>query len=192
MPQNHSESSKSDGLPVKSTAPNRGLQQLKAQLEVQKQKISDLEAKVEEQHKQEVDYQDTLLCVDRLWSQLNSDIAHIANRATGWQDPEPGSNGGDVGEPSTSDRPPADPFLEALLNGDASSAGAKVRKSCEANARLRRFFICRSPLLPPARSITMLVGSGRISAHRCLFLEQRLAPPARASLPAAPSVRHAE
>jgi hypothetical protein len=56
-------------------------QKLSAQLEVQRKEITELESKVEELKKKEGDYADTLLCVNRLWNQLQSDIQLLCTRA---------------------------------------------------------------------------------------------------------------
>ena len=42
-----------------------------------------LEAKLDEAEKKQNAYEETLACVDRLWRQLNADVAFLAVRACG-------------------------------------------------------------------------------------------------------------
>ena len=55
---------------------------LSAQLEVQRNQISDLEARVEGHETKKTAYADTLLTVNSLWGQLNADIQSLSQRAT--------------------------------------------------------------------------------------------------------------
>lgn len=55
---------------------------LSAQLEVQRSQISDLEGRLEAQDAKQSAYADTLLTVNGLWSQLNTDIQNLAARAS--------------------------------------------------------------------------------------------------------------
>lgn len=54
---------------------------LSAQLEVQRSQISELESRLEAQDAKHSAYADTLLTVNGLWSQLNTDIQNLATRA---------------------------------------------------------------------------------------------------------------
>ncbi|KAK9831868.1 hypothetical protein WJX81_003988 [Elliptochloris bilobata] len=106
---------------------------LSAQLGAQRKQVDDLEAKVDEAEKKQNGYVETLACVDRLWRQLNADVAFLAARAcTGDCDaaecalsisaepPQPCKAGN--GQVETED-----PFLERLLRGGDDKAAALVR-----------------------------------------------------------------
>lgn len=45
--------------------------------------MDSLEAKLDEAEKKQNAYEETLACVDRLWRQLNEDVAFLATRACG-------------------------------------------------------------------------------------------------------------
>ena len=45
--------------------------------------MDSLEAKLDEAEKKQNAYEETLACVDRLWRQLNADVAFLAVRACG-------------------------------------------------------------------------------------------------------------
>lgn len=82
-------------------APNSSLlqfqnQKLSAQLEVQRKEITELESKVEELKKKEGDYADTLLCVNRLWNQVQSDIQLLCTRAGQGEEKAAGGAGEDA------------------------------------------------------------------------------------------------
>jgi hypothetical protein len=53
---------------------------LSAQLQVQRNQISDLESKLEQQDAKRDAYADTLLTVNSLWNQLNTDIRFLSSR----------------------------------------------------------------------------------------------------------------
>lgn len=56
---------------------------LAAQLEVQRKHVVSLERRLEEQSKKEERWQETLLCVNRVWEELNSTIAFLGFRSGG-------------------------------------------------------------------------------------------------------------
>lgn len=98
------------------------------------EQVVDLEAKVDEAEKRQNAYEETLACVDRLWSQLNQDVVFLAARACAGDcaapnytaaapAPEPCKAGNGAAEPE-------DPFLERLLRGEARTA-AFVRGQAE-------------------------------------------------------------
>lgn len=109
-------------------------QKLSAQLEVQRKEINDLEKQVEALRKKEVDYADTLLCVNRFWNQLNTDILVLCGRLGV---APPLSNGQKVEEApqaevkkeqKSKERPCVpDPFLQRLLDS-GSAAADEARK----------------------------------------------------------------
>ncbi|MEW5314014.1 MAG: hypothetical protein WDW38_005542 [Sanguina aurantia] len=80
---------------------------LAVQLESLRHNNRVLEDRVQQYDAKEEAYSQTLLCVNRLWTQLNSDIAHLVSVATG-------------GRPRSG--PSTDPFLQRLLHLDRSSA----------------------------------------------------------------------
>ena len=108
---------------------------LAAQLEVQRKQLGGLEAKVEEAEKKQAAYEETLACVDRMWTQLNADLAFMTARARegAGAAPAPGSP-----PPAPAAAPPCragngtaaavgDLFLERLLRGGGEKAAALVR-----------------------------------------------------------------
>lgn len=78
-------------------------QRLAERVDEQRREIRHLEARIEEYDKQQEEYQETLVTVNRLWNQLNQDIVFLVARATG-RDGFPGASssgngtgaGGDV------------------------------------------------------------------------------------------------
>lgn len=56
---------------------------LKAQLEVKRDEVADLNRRHQQLVAKQASYQDNLLIVDRLWKQVNGDIQALAERATG-------------------------------------------------------------------------------------------------------------
>jgi E3 ubiquitin-protein ligase BRE1 len=76
------------GLPEAEKADGQRLQmlsnqnsKLSAQLEVERKKIQDLNAKVSYLESKRTDYEQSLSCVNRIWDQLNKDIIFMARRA---------------------------------------------------------------------------------------------------------------
>lgn len=62
-------------------------QRLAERVEEQRREIRQLEARVDEYDRQQEEQQETLLCVNRLWNQLNHDIAFLISRTVGNQHP---------------------------------------------------------------------------------------------------------
>jgi FtsZ-binding cell division protein ZapB len=50
---------------------------LSAQVQVQRNEINDLEDKLKELHGEREEWQETLLCVHRMWDELNTSIAFL-------------------------------------------------------------------------------------------------------------------
>eukprot|EP00878_Enallax_costatus_P020748 GHUV01021940.1.p1 GENE.GHUV01021940.1~~GHUV01021940.1.p1 ORF type:complete len:692 (+),score=297.48 GHUV01021940.1:254-2329(+) len=92
-------------------------QKLSEQLNNLKQQIRILEGSVTKHEEEKKQYVDTLLTVNRLWDQLNTDVRSLSVRCTG----QPAE---DLPAPAA-DLPDSwedfDPFLRRLLNGDATS-----------------------------------------------------------------------
>jgi len=108
---------------------------LAAQLEVQRKQLGGLEAKVEEAEKKQAAYEETLACVDRMWTQLNQDLAFLTQRA---REGAGAAAAPDSPPPAAAAAPPCragngqaaaveDLFLERLLRGGNEKAAALVR-----------------------------------------------------------------
>lgn len=117
---------------VKQGGPNNSLlqfqnQKLSAQLEVKRKEINELENQVEELKKKRAAYADTLLCVNRYWNQLHSDLEILCRRLN----TAPPTDNGKVEEKpevqvkkenKAKDRGCLpDPFLERLLRQDSAA-----------------------------------------------------------------------
>lgn len=96
---------------------------LKAQLEVKRDEVSDLNRKCEQLMEKQSSYENTLLITDRLWNQVTGDIQTLAERVTGVIAPKTlpshcmhrADSGSRPNQQSI-----ADPFLERLLQADPS------------------------------------------------------------------------
>lgn len=112
---------------------------LKAQLEVKRDEVADLNRKNEQLMEKQTSYENTLLITDRLWNQVNSDIQTLAERVTGTITPKTLSphcvNRADSGSKPTL-QSISDPFVERLLQADPSltSATQQAYKSLLADA----------------------------------------------------------
>lgn len=95
-------------------------QKLSQQVEMHRKEISNLEQEVHTQKQKQVAYEDTLLCINRLWEQLNNDIVFMSRRAKGWpaEPAKAAAEGGGLG----------DPFLDKLLKGSANLIAAVAAK----------------------------------------------------------------
>ena len=96
---------------------------LKAQLEVKRDEVADLNRKYEQLVDKQSNYENTLLVTDRLWNQVNSDIQTLAERVTGVIPPKAlpdhcmyRADAGSKQNLHTS----LDPFLQRLLQEDPS------------------------------------------------------------------------
>lgn len=96
---------------------------LKAQLEVKRGEVADLNRKYEQLMKKQEKYEDTLLVTDRLWKQVERDIQTLAERVTGVISPKSlpdhCMNGADSGTKQHQHSIP-DPFLQRLRQADPS------------------------------------------------------------------------
>jgi E3 ubiquitin-protein ligase BRE1 len=104
-------------------------QRLAVQLEEKRRDNRILEDKVAEYESKEAEYSQTLLSVNRLWEQLQSDLQHLA--AAACASDADGADEGKAGEAaSNSGRPTAssssDPFLARLLCGTVPAATTKA------------------------------------------------------------------
>ena len=112
---------------------------LSAQLEVQRQEIADLEAKVTSLQSKQIDYEQTLSCVDRLWTQLNEDVMYLVSRANGYSEDSnhtASTSGEDhlTGNGTASPQQLAgieDPFLLRLVSANSAAASVVAEKSRE-------------------------------------------------------------
>lgn len=102
---------------------------LAVQLESLRHNNKVLEDRVQQYDAKEEEYSQTLLCVNRLWTQLNSDITHLVSVATGGPPlgavnggPSPALLGSRTVSGSCSHAGIKDPFLQRLLHLDLSSA----------------------------------------------------------------------
>lgn len=130
------EADKSDGQRIQMLTYQNS--KLSAQLEVQRGEIADLEAKVVQMENAQTDYEQTLSCVDRLWTQLNDDIRFLAKRTAQDDDStnEPSVSGQDhltsngisleQGGPNV-----RDPFLMRLVRADSAAARIVATKTKE-------------------------------------------------------------
>lgn len=96
---------------------------LKAQLEVKRDEVADLNRKYEQLVDKQSSYENTLLVTDRLWNQVNSDIQTLAERVTGVIPPKTlpdhCMNRADAGSKQIL-HTSLDPFLHRLLQADPS------------------------------------------------------------------------
>ena len=112
---------------------------LSAQLEVQRQEIADLEAKVTSLQSKQIDYEQTLSCVDRLWTQLNEDVAYLVSRLNGYSEDSnraASASGEDHLQSNGTSSPQQlagieDPFLLRLVCANGTAASAVAEKSRE-------------------------------------------------------------
>lgn len=127
---------------------------LSAQLEVQRKEIATLEAKVAQMESKQIDYEQTLSCVDRLWTQLNDDILFLARRSALDKDnnDKPSASGQ---EHHTSNgrasgqgmEGVSDPFLLRLVHDDSAAAkvvAAKVKELTEDATEVETALLRRS------------------------------------------------
>ena len=124
---------------------------LSAQLEVQRKEIATLEAKVSQMENKQLDYEQTLSCVDRLWTQLNDDILFLARRSALEEEnnDKPSTSGqehhtsnGQQGVEGVSD-----PFLLRLVHNDCAAAkvvAAKVKELTEDATEVETALLRRS------------------------------------------------
>lgn len=135
---------KGSGLPDAGKADGQRLQmladqnsKLSAQLEVQRKENYDLEAKVSNLQSKQIDYEQTLSCVDRLWTQLNDDITFMARRAGFVEDGDSASSASGQdhltgnGISNTAMQDIEDPFLRRLVRADSAAATIVSAKSKE-------------------------------------------------------------
>jgi hypothetical protein len=111
---------------------------LSAQLEVQRKEIAALEAKMSQMDNKQIDYEQTLSCVDRLWTQLNDDISFLAKRTALDEDTSdaPSNSGQDhltSNGSSSGDVLPniTDPFLQRLVRSHSAASKVVAAKSKE-------------------------------------------------------------
>lgn len=100
---------------------------LKAQLEVKRDEVADLNRKYQQLVEKQTCYENTLLVTDRLWNQVNSDIHILSERATGIvaAKTSPGHCMHKTDAVSKSGQPDIpDPFLLRLLQGEPALATA--------------------------------------------------------------------
>jgi E3 ubiquitin-protein ligase BRE1 len=98
-------------------------QNLSAQLETQRKELNNLQEKISGYEGKQDDYAQSLLCVNRLWEQLNQDILFLSTRATGEAAalapsalaPEQPTESNGTGSIS-------DPYLQQLLKVKVSTA----------------------------------------------------------------------
>lgn len=95
-------------------------QRLAVQLEEKRRETRQLESKVSDYESKESEYEATLLCVNRLWEQLQNDVRHLCTEACA-----------SVGAAETIKQElkqpaVADPFLARLLRGASTSASKAV------------------------------------------------------------------
>lgn len=66
-------------------------------LEAQRTEINDLQAKLSSLEAKQVEYEQTLSCVDRQWTQINEDIVYMTRQARGFgtSDSETSTSGRD-------------------------------------------------------------------------------------------------
>ena len=108
---------------------------LKAQLEVKRDEFADLDRRHQQLLAKQASYQDHLLIVDRLWTQVNGDIHLLAERATG--SPAGRTETYKLHRASKADYDSfEDPFLERLLQSEAPthSATQQSLKSLQSDA----------------------------------------------------------
>ena len=53
-------------------------------VEAQRTEINDLQAKVTSLEAKQIEYEQTLSCVDRQWTQINEDIVYMSQQARGF------------------------------------------------------------------------------------------------------------
>lgn len=109
------------------------------QLSSKKEQIQALEANVQKYEEEKKKFADTLLCVNRIWQQFNSDVQTLCVRNRGGApdsagpadaaDPPAAAAAGDA---EAEDDPLVwdsfDPFLARLLQGDAASSSRELKK----------------------------------------------------------------
>lgn len=95
---------------------------LLAELQEKARVTKALHERVQAFESKQEDYAQTLLCVDRIWRQLNTDVRHMAVlAAAGAPGPEDTDDAPSTSEPLSR---VADPFLEALLRSDSGAVKA--------------------------------------------------------------------
>jgi chromosome segregation ATPase len=57
-------------------------------VEAQRTEINDLQARLSSLETRQIDYEQTLSCVDRQWTQINEDIIYMSQQARGFGNPE--------------------------------------------------------------------------------------------------------
>jgi hypothetical protein len=87
---------------------------LSEQLENYKQQIAGLEATISKHERASKERADTLLCINRLWDELNKDIAYLCQRS-GIGDPAAADTGESAGASHLEGI--SDPYLRRLLSG---------------------------------------------------------------------------
>ncbi len=108
---------------------NKRNQQLGLQLEEQRRESNELKERLAAHEAREAEYSQTLLCVKRLWEQLNSDVQHMCNLAG--QDPLQAARYPAAAEASAGPLDGDDPFLGALLAGADEGVVARVQQARE-------------------------------------------------------------
>ena len=107
---------------------------LSAQLEVQRKEIADLEAKVTLMEGKQIDYEQTLCFVDRLWTQFYEDFAFLCRRCNGFEDSShAASTSGEDHLTGNGTASPQldDPFLHRLVRDNSAAAKVVAEKSKE-------------------------------------------------------------
>mmetsp|Transcript_7923 Transcript_7923/g.18973 ORF Transcript_7923/g.18973 Transcript_7923/m.18973 type:complete len:109 (+) Transcript_7923:174-500(+) len=87
-------------------------QKLREQIELQKREKVSLEEKVSALESKQTDYENNLLCVHKLWGELNREIAILASRLDAAQSALPGIHDDLEGKALAS---APDPFLQRLV-----------------------------------------------------------------------------
>ena len=130
------EAEKPDGQRIQMLTYQNG--KLSAQLEVQRKEIAALEAKVTQMDNKQIDYEQTLSCVDRLWTQLNDDILFLTKRTALEEDTSeaPSHSGQDHltsngSSPGKGAQTISDPFLQRLVWSHSAASKAVAAKSKE-------------------------------------------------------------
>jgi E3 ubiquitin-protein ligase BRE1 len=104
------------------------------QLSSKKEQIQALEANVQKYEEEKKKFADTLLCVNRIWQQFNSDVQTLCVRNKGGApDSEDSADAPAAAAEAESEDEPLvwdtfDPFLARLLQGDAASSSRELKK----------------------------------------------------------------